>query len=217
MKRIFISSKLNKLALALAPEIPPQFNQYLSPVFNENKFISSLSENGQFQIGTNLTSKVILINDELTNLGNITINQDDDYLLYHNTTKETITTLFKYKVKGHNMPNDESLYRPVLKIIFDGRNEKAERIIEFLFPPAEKILDVKLNLLHLCLTPESAKNAREVTDYYLIKEEVERCNMPIDSNLLVIDHLAIQNPSDCFDEEKYIKPLSLLRDKLLGY
>ncbi|MBK8808622.1 MAG: hypothetical protein IPO21_19115 [Bacteroidales bacterium] len=47
----------------------------------------------------------------------------------------------------------DNLYPQVFDIIFDGKDNKAERIIEFLFPTTEAILGKKLYLLHYLLVP----------------------------------------------------------------
>ncbi len=215
MKRIFIASVLNKLRNAVDDSVLRQFNERVSPSFSINSLISQ-DKNGIFQAGLNSDSEVIIIDDTHQELGKIKIDLDNDYLLYHAQTSDPIKTSFKYKVSGHNMPEPTYLYGPVLNKILDEEQYKAERIIEFLFPSIEKILDVKLNSLHLCLTPGGAKIVRKVDDYQLIKEEVESFCMPDNPKLRIIDYLAKQDKSDCFDEEKYIKPLSLLRDKLLA-
>lgn len=75
----------------------------------------------------------------------------------------------------------------------------------------DPILEVQLELLHQCLTPEGAAIADKIKNYPLIKDKVEKIKV---GEKTIVEHLSKQ--SDCFDDENYIKPLTKLRDALLN-
>ena len=72
-------------------------------------------------------------------------------------------------------------------------------------------LEAQLELLHQCLTPAGAASANKINNYTLIDADVENVKIG-EQNIL--EYLGKQ--PNCFDEEKYIKPLTALRKKLLG-
>lgn len=149
---------------------------------------------------------------------------DDDtwsQLIRNKMTDIKISQIEKYSTRG-----DEST-SPVYKnylidlraLIKDNsnnitrRNELIIGLYNFFLGDPE--LEAKLNLLHQCLTPAGAKEARSITNYDLIKNLVDNVKIKFNEGEEkdIIDYLSTQ--TDCFDEDNYIKPLSKLRDALL--
>lgn len=185
---------------------------------NVNKLVASLATNKQTEIVPN----VFLIQDTLEN---ITIEDIDNcILLYHSSTKEGVKSAFKYKPENPGMheQNDNGFYAPVFRVLINPNvldYQKAIEIIKILGLTKDKIeekdtLESKLNFLHHCLTPSGAKVASQAQDYPLIKDLVEGLKLE-GSDKQILEHLAEQEDKDCFDEEKYLKHLRTLRDKLL--
>ena len=73
------------------------------------------------------------------------------------------------------------------------------------------LLEVKLNTLHQCLTPEGAAAVAEVDYYDLIKNHVVADNISVDE--FIKKSLTVEK--DCFSDN-YINRLTQLRDSLLG-
>ena len=75
---------------------------------------------------------------------------------------------------------------------------------------AANILEVQLNTLHQCLTPEGAAKVAEVKNYDLIKNQVVASNLTADEFI----KKKLVSEKDSFSDD-YIQSLSQLRDALL--
>ena len=145
-------------------------------------------------------SDIILLSDSLTKF-DINIDLENSYLLHHNQTIEHLDFIlkeFKHTKKGRHILSETDLYYPAFKIIFDDTipaNQKAEKIIEKIFPDKEKKLNAALDFLHLCLSKIPTDEDKKM----LTNEKIE---IPIilQGKLL---------------SDEYVNSLSELRDKLL--
>lgn len=153
----------------------------------------------------------------VTEIENINPN-GENYLLYHignlvNLDSELKKADGKLTARLYSSADGEATYNNIknlIKEICNGNiSSNLESIIrDFFF---DKELEAKLNLLHLCLTPTGAKEAKLIHDYHLIKNIVESVMISKDES--VIEYLAKQ--TDCFDHENYLLPLTKLRNELL--
>ena len=75
---------------------------------------------------------------------------------------------------------------------------------------AANILEVKLDTLHQCLTPEGAAKVAEIKNYDLLKDKVIAGNLTTDEFI----KKKLVSEEDCFSDN-YINNLSQLRDVLL--
>ena len=75
---------------------------------------------------------------------------------------------------------------------------------------AANILEVKLDTLHQCLTPEGAAKVAEIKNYDLLKDKVIAGNLTTDEFI----KKKLVSEEDCFSDN-YINSLSQLRDVLL--
>ncbi len=138
-------------------------------------------------------------------------------ILYHGQTKneygQYIDKLIN-KSKGSEKTNEVlgSKYHELAQLIQKPSIHSIDGFISKI-STFDSILESKLNLLHLCLTPSGATLAKSAEDYSLIKQEVEK--LKISEEKSIIDYLGEQEIDDCLDEEKYLKYLATLRDALL--
>lgn len=175
-------------------------------------------------------SKIILINDltpcedpQSSFPETLKIDDKNDYILHHSREDRHInwieTESFFSKTKGMHSLRD-NLYPQVFDIIFDGKDNKAERIIEFLFPTTEAILGKKLDLLHYLLVPPVDFTVAQ-KQWEEIKKAVKKANdsgvkVTLSSDEKALDVFVTESTSkkDAFDPE-YLSALRTLRDKLL--
>ena len=72
------------------------------------------------------------------------------------------------------------------------------------------ILDLKLNILHQCLTPETAREVFDLPQYHLLKDRIVENGLTVDE--FVKKHLIHEKANDM---EQHDKMLTVLRDALL--
>lgn len=222
LKRIFISTDF---------ELHGMFNNDIPTLLKVNASQIALLNNNDVVYYNGVTfdttsagANIILVKDSSTT-PLIGINAGTDFLLHHTRTTEhqnSVVHEFKGgKKQGMHSQRDEDFYKYVFKeIIFNDTNtDKLNSILQVLgFDDAtqkhNKELESKLNFLHNCLTPSGAKIALQTQDYNLIKDLVESLKLE-GSDKTILKYMAEQEDKDCFDEEKYLKHLRTLRDKLL--
>jgi len=167
-----------------------------------------------------VVENVYLILDSLITIpSTVQVNYNEDYLLYHNRTERDLINLFaaNQRKEGHQTQRAQDFYKPVFTILLnEDLQNKYSQILEILgFTESQilekDILEVKLNLLHHCLTPEGAKTPEAIENYSLIKDLIKKVKW---GEKTVVEHLAEQ--TNCFDDDNYIKPLTKLRDALLS-
>lgn len=220
IKRIFITTNITRLRENITGTRQDELG--IEQLGHNNCNALYLNENNRFDTNTT-SSSLILIFDEsypitITNIGEI--NTDTDGLLHHTTTPQNEQyTQFLHKKEGLHENTDEHLYKPVFKIIFDNDNNKAQRIIEFLFPTADSILGKKLDLLHSLLVPpidftDADTKWKEIGD--AIKNAPKEANVSplIDDKALETFKNAVSGKTDAFDKG-YLEALTILRDALL--
>jgi hypothetical protein len=156
---------------------------------------------GRFQTISLDTADIIVIQDYSYSkcIASFTIAEENDYLLHHSHGDTKDYSLFVNQKEGLEQ-RDDPKYHPTFEIIFNNvipADQKAGKIIEYLFPDSEKKLNAALEFLHGCLV-KNAENA----DYQKLKDtEIDISNLP----KLKGEPLS----------EEYTKSLSDLRDDLL--
>lgn len=216
-KRIFISTDAN-LHGTFGGRSDTDFQTKLNisnlSLLNNNDIVYY---NGTVFDTTSTGSSIIIVKD-LSTTKLTGINANTDFLLHHKKTDSHVTNVVNnfegQKVLGQH---PDKYYKDVFKIIFDDTiNNKAQRIIEFLFPTADTILGKKLDLLHsLLVPPVDFADAKE--QWKKIKEAVDEArtrgvvvSFPADVLPLTDFETAVSNITGAFD-----KALTKLRDTLL--
>lgn len=229
MKRVFISTNYNKLQFIIGERrnelginlLNSEDNHVL--IFSEGTFKA-------YQANPTQVGYLFLVNDSsnlLNNSGNpiISINKEkDDYLMRHNTCNHE--ALFKkdnIHRKGMHEEGDP-FYGYVFNDVILNNNisadQKALKIIEFLFPTSEIILGKKLDLLHnLLVPPVDFKKANEYWEELkkiveIAKESGINVSLASDENALADFETEAKEIKEAFDP-KYLESLRTLRDKLL--
>ncbi|MCC6447698.1 MAG: hypothetical protein IT215_03335 [Chitinophagaceae bacterium] len=218
MKRIFITTDVEKakgLYVSTVDDTNPARKQQIEIDFATLPKV--------YEYGTDF--KIIIIKDDFKNWSDYSIvkeiaDESKDYILYHETStqevKEAITTVFNATHIVHGSHIVGASHDKVYRILFDNDNNKAQRIIEFLFPTADTILGKKLDLLHsLLVPPVDFADAKE--QWKKIKEAVDEArtrgvvvSFPADVLPLTDFETAVSNITGAFD-----KALTKLRDTLL--
>lgn len=154
-----------------------------------------------------VSDNVYLVFDTLDELPDtLQINRNEDCLLYHSTTTETVKRSFDaIRIKeGHQTQNEEHLYLPVFRILIDNEANKFNRILKELGFTQEQIeqkntLESQLNFLHHCLTPDGLSKAE-------LKQEWDAEN-----EFKVLKGVEEDSPFG----DSYLTSLRTLRDALL--
>lgn len=232
-KRIFITTNWNALETKVLPKAAPNRNGVTNGIDRigdgEGKFnVLYYNERIKAFQGDEIDSEIVLIYDKKYNESIKVIRIDDekkrDFLLRH-SIPENVTPSYEDKF-GKNVTTGEherlgKNYPAVFKIIFDGENKKAERIIEFLFPTSEAILGKKLDLLHRLLVhpldfAEANKQWIEIeTTVESAKGSGINVSLATDENALTTFQNKVNGMNDPFDPD-YIKALADLRDAILS-
>ena len=190
-----------------------------------NKFIGYNHTTNAFE-AKKIDTDIILIQDtamlgDLIDAG-LTFNKETDYFLHHTNNNGLLNKQdqqFKATTSGAHETAKEHKYKPVFDFILGEDNNKAQRIIEFLFPTADSILGKKLDLLHSLLVPPvdfTDANAKWKEIGEAIKIAPKEANLsPLDANALETFTTAIIGKTDAFDKG-YLEALTILRDALLN-
>lgn len=208
-KRIIISTDHGKLF----DVIGNNNTQKQLLLLQNNKFIGYDYTTNEFA-ANKFDTDIILIQHSATKdeLRNIAFKKETDYFLHHTNTNALSSvqmTLFFGIIDGKHETPPEYKYKPVFDIILDPKNNKAERIIEFLFPNADAILCKKLDLLHQCLMPVDAYGVVLKKDWW--KEENDK--KEAENNLNNLKTAAKKN-NEPFNVE-YMQALEKLKHALL--
>ena len=171
--------------------------------------------------------QVLLVSDQLIDGETFNISDNETYIMYHTNPEETELDNFlngksyKHKKKGQHEREDQWGYN-LINYIFNAYSLEGFNIQKY-DDAIKKIIDwfdfneeleAKLELLHKCLTPGGAENARDISNYDTIKTKVENVKIKCgEEKIITINYLSKQ--SDCFDKDTYIDPLTDLRDALL--
>lgn len=154
-KRIFISTNFDRLRNVLGEA---KRNQKGINLLSNNNFLYWNTDSKQFQ-ATATQTNLFLVKDEVRDgnnaidaLGGIEI-QDTDYLMRHSKYTHRIQDFGNRIHQDGEHEQGNVFYTTVFNFIFDNGENKAQRIIEFLFPSAEAILSKKLDLLRSLLVP----------------------------------------------------------------
>jgi hypothetical protein len=159
MKRIIISTSWEKL-IFLGKE---RQNKNLD-LLNTNLFVGYNPDSDTFE-AAKADTNLILIKDTATKenliVAGLLFNKETDYFLHHtndNALSEELGVLFGEKIcEGLHETAPKYKYKPVFDIILDQKiqnAERAEKIIEELFPKGQDILEAKLEILHNCMAFE---------------------------------------------------------------
>ena len=207
MRRIFISTNVDQLKNNVfgGSDFESEFEK-LSKInlelllSKETVFFDATT--GSFKSDNNNTT-IILIQETASELPkNITIDKNNDYLIWHRPTHLQIRNLFGDNQKqGEHIPRDESLYFSAFKIILDDTicpRVKANKIIDKIFATPQKI-DIALEFLHTCLTG---------------KENADIAKLSHFEKFAQIEQLYNELNGDCISEP-YIETLEKLRDVVL--
>lgn len=212
MKQVFITTKIDSLK-DLFKDTDWETHAH------DFKIPHTISDNG-------LTVNVV--SDELefpSNHYHSTIDKENDGILYHDSSfnyedngitkvKNSVESNFNNRKGGSH--TDGSLHQGAFKIIFDNDQNKAKRIIEFLFPPEEAKLDEILDFLHQCLMPNDAQDATLKDSWWQDKNNNEDINVKNKTKVKdAFDKLKNLNTTDPFDKS-YLETLTTLRDTLLN-
>lgn len=203
MKRIFINTDFTRLKNNIIGVIDNYFGIELLSDLSRVLYYNQV--NGTFQTDK-CESNIVLIKDEIDNFdfSGFGINEND-YLLHHSRPENFGVNEFNSKRKKGMHEINDPVYTPVFDIIFDiiPNTEKANKIIDFLFPKEEVILEAKLELLHNCLAFTTAP----ILDPVL----VEKYKIQFQSFLVAVKGLNTDGT-----EAKHIEALTDLRKALLG-
>lgn len=201
MKRIFITTNLDRVYGTLYGG-----DEYADEKAKAEVHFAQLPK--EYEYNNNL--KVIVLSDDNVALGTETIDPNHDYILYHSSyaPSQEIINSFKDNKGDSHEPNH--LHDKVYQIIFNDEKtdtNKAREILEVLGFTDEEVkkkdeLEAKLNLLHICLTPDDAKIA--TLDSLLVSHQTEFTTF----------QATIKDLSDPFDKP-YLEALTTLRDALL--
>ncbi|MBK8370391.1 MAG: hypothetical protein IPL20_03235 [Saprospiraceae bacterium] len=201
MKRIIISTNYAKLDDIL------ESRNVLNLISINSDFFTGYCEEKEEFVSKKNDAALILIQDNatITQLkdAGLIFNKETDHFLHHKNENALLSyqnILFKYWTDGMHETVHEHKYKPVFEIILDDKDNKAERIIQFLFPQKRKDIQTRLQILHQCLVPSELENIKDVSeeiikDFESFKTEIE----------------GILNP---FDPD-YLEKLRTLRDKWL--
>ncbi len=207
-KRIIISTSWDKLDFLSNREqkglIFIEDNPFIGYNHEQNKFESKKTDSDIILI-QDIASQDILQNDGFI------FKKATDYFLHHTNENGLIDVqedLFAKSIKGQHGTAEEHKYKPVFDIILNSEDNKLNKILNFLGFTEEKIkeeneLEAKLNLLHLCLTPDGLLEAEELlVDDWNVKEKEFKSLKEVSYN-------------GAFNEN-YVIALVALRDKLLA-
>lgn len=196
--RIFISTHPNRLLGICKNNEDPILPNVSYLISNWKKKIFAI-DSGQVADYKSF-SKIILLSDELTEFEpefGITINNANDYLLYHNTINVDVLDNFasSNRIQKQHSYYEEYLYNPVFKIIFNNEISITQKITEIqsLFGLAkEKELKVKTDFLYSIYNGEKPSNC--ISDLVM----------------------SFENLYKCFEENPYNKSLDMLEDETSG-
>lgn len=185
------------------------------------KFICYDHTSGNF-VANKSDTNIILIQDSAKlgdlNKAGLTFQNETDYFLHHsnnNGLEEVQGQQFKETTKGAHETAVVHKYNPVFDIILDTEDNKAQRIIEFLFPTEEAKLGEKLDFLHQCLMPNDA-NTATLKDNWWQDKDGKNINQDNKNGVKkAFTELKELKSTDPFDKP-YLEALTTLRDKLLA-
>ena len=219
MKRIFIATNANKIVSGVEKRYHSKMftiaqqlenSQLLGYCESSESFVSVENDNEATGIS------LFIVFDSIQKL-TVGIGTSDDYLLRHTIDNDALIGRFSNgNIKqGRNTTFPKDLYSLVWPIVLEEGDQKADRILKLLFPPEDDILEAKLNLLHLCLTPDGVKKISGIKNYHLIQSIVENIKVEEEAEESILEYLGKTNPEDCFSQG-YISALTKLRFVLLG-
>lgn len=217
MKRIFISTNYTKLDKVI-DEKRNLKGIHLIANF-DLLFFNHASQS--FQTEPVIETDLFLVKDESTTPFNlVSINPENDYLMHHNTIRNHTNEGFKGVHDKGMHEEGNKWYTGVFDRILDDDANKAERIIDFLFPSVEIILGKKLDLLHSLLVPPvdtteaNAKWANIRNIVQTARASGINVSLATDENALTTFQNKVNGMNDPFDP-RYIEALTDLRDALL--
>jgi hypothetical protein len=203
-KRIFITTNWASLNDNVLPVAAPDRN-------NDNRGINTLSNNNP---ALYYNANILLHDESYTTTINAIPIEGDDFLLHHsrpnNPTPNYREKFGENKRSGIHQLHDPK-YPAVFKIIFDNEGNKAERIIEFLFPSEETKMGEKMDFLHQLLMPANAENTALKNDWMDGKDET--VIKETENHFVVIKNIARKNDAP-FNPE-YMEVLEKLKNSLL--
>lgn len=221
-KRIIISTSWSKLEF-----LQDNREKKRLQLLENNLFIGYCYLNNEF-VALKSDTDIILIQDIATKEtlvgANINFNKDTDYFLHHTNDNGLFNDqedLFGSKIqKGAHETRHEDFYQPIFEFILGDLENKADHIIELLFPTLEIILGQKLDLLNNLLVPPTDFTAAQ-NQWEELNKAVKTANdsgikvsLSSDANALEDFITKSKGKTDAFDPE-YLSALTTLRDKLL--
>lgn len=212
MKRLFITTNLDSIL-----RMYPQDSGYDMERAKAEEYFIDLPK--EFSYDNEL--KVIVEKDDFKKWIAYTIDEMDDCILYHESSaqevKDEINRIFVQLKYGSHV--SKGFHDKTYQIIFDDDNNKAGRILGALGFTDKQIkekdeLEVKLETLHACLTPEGYDTVLWDNEKVTIKE-LEKSFTGEIGNKGKAEFDKLKDADDGPFGENYIMALTELRNVLL--
>jgi hypothetical protein len=134
-----------------------------------------VSQNFPSEVAKEIFSNIYLILDTITQdklPNSVTINKEEDYLLYHKATTTEIKNLFKEnnKTEGHHTQNVADYYQPVFKVLLDNtETHKFNKILQIIAhdPEEETLSEDIFNAIYEKKDEETIEKAVSKRDKYI--------------------------------------------------